>query len=68
MKTKIVTAYWMDVHGIPFLGSGSIRKERYLGSIIAYCQNIDLPIICYTHEKSFNELNKYKTDLNLDNL
>jgi hypothetical protein len=68
MKTKIVTAYWMDVHGIPFLGSGSIRKERYLGSIIAYCQNIDLPIICYTHEKSFNELNKYKSELNLDNL
>ena len=58
----------MDVNGIPFLGSGPIRKERYLGSIIAYCQNIDLPIICYTHEKSFNELNNYKTELNLDNL
>lgn len=68
MKTKIVTAYWMDCHGLPFLGSGGVRKERYLGSIIAYCQNIDLPIICYTHSKSFEELNKIKNDLNLNNL
>jgi hypothetical protein len=68
MKTKIVTAYWMDCNGLPFLGSGSIRKERYLGSIIAYCQNIDLPIVCYTHNKSLDELIKIKTEYNLNNL
>lgn len=68
MKIKIVTAYWMDVQGLPFLGSGPVRKERYLGSIIAYCQNINHPIICYTHKKSLDELLKIKSDFNLDNL
>lgn len=68
MKIKIVTAYWMDVPGLPFLGSNSIRKQRYLGSLIAYCQNIDLPIICYTHKKSINEVIEVKEKYNLNNL
>lgn len=68
MKTKIVTAYWMDAQGIPFLGSNPGRKERYLGSLIAYCQNIDLPIVCYTHSKSLNELSDLKEKYNLSNL
>jgi hypothetical protein len=68
MKTKIVTAYWMDANGLPFLGSNSGRKERYLGSLIAYCQNIDLPIICYTHNKSLSELHNIKEKYNLNNL
>jgi hypothetical protein len=68
MKTKIVTAYWMDVNGYPFQGSGSIRKERYLGSLISHCKNLQLPVICYTHSKSLSEVEKIKNDFNLDNL
>lgn len=68
MKIKIVTAYWMDVQGLPFLGTNPVRKERYLGSLISYCKNIDLPVICYTHTKNFDEINKLKTDNNLENL
>jgi len=68
MKTKIVTAYWMDVNGFPFQGSASVRKERYLGSLISHCKNLHLPVICYTHSKSLSEVEKIKNDFNLDNL
>ena len=68
MKTKIVTAYWMDVQGLPFLGANPIRKERYLGSLIAHCQNTGLPVVCYTHSKSINEIEQIKKDNNLLNL
>jgi hypothetical protein len=68
MKTKIVTAYWMDVNGYPFQGSTNVRKPRYLGSLISHCQGIDLPVVCYTHSKNLEELNKIKTDYNLSNL
>jgi hypothetical protein len=68
MKSKIVTAYWMDAEGLPFQGGYSVRKQRYLGSIIAHCQNIKLPVVCYTHQKSLGELETIKKDFNLDNL
>ena len=68
MKTKIVTAYWMDVNGYPFQGSTNVRKPRYLGSLISHCQGIELPVVCYTHSKNLEELNKIKTDYNLSNL
>jgi hypothetical protein len=68
MKSKIVTGYWMDCVGYPFQGTGPIRKERYLGSLIAHCQNIQYPIICYTHERSLHEVEKVKRDYNLENL
>lgn len=68
MKTKIVTAYWMDVEGIPFQGAYPIRKGRYLGSLIAHCQNLGLPVVCYTHKKSLEELEQVKKDFNLENL
>jgi hypothetical protein len=42
MKSKIVTAYWMDVNGYPFQGSSNVRKPRYIGSLIAHCKNINL--------------------------
>ncbi len=68
MKTKIVTAYWMDVNGYPFQGSTNVRKPRYLGSLISHCQGIELPVVCYTHSKNLEELNKIKTEYNLSNL
>jgi len=68
MKTKIVTAYWMDVEGYPFQGSLPNRKTRYLGSLIGHCQGSNLPVICYTHEKSLKELTDIKNEYNLDNL
>lgn len=68
MKVKIVTAYWMDAEGLPFQGANPSRKYRYIGSLIAYCQNLHLPIVCYTHEKSINELQEIKTQYNLTNL
>ena len=68
MKAKIVTAYWMDVNGYPFQGSANIRKDRYLGSLKSHCENLGLPVICYTHELSLHEVEKLKNDFNLDNL
>ena len=68
MKTKIVTAYWMDVEGLPFQGAYPIRKGRYLGSLIAHCQNFELPVVCYTHKKSLSELEQVKKEFNLTNL
>jgi hypothetical protein len=68
MNTKIVTAYWMGVHGYPFQGASDSRKTRYLGSLISHCSGIDLPIICYTHYKNLEELNYIKKLYGLNNL
>ena len=68
MKSKIVTAYWMDVNGYPFQGSSNVRKPRYLGSLIAYCKNINLSIVCYTHSKNLEELESVKLKYELNNL
>ena len=54
MKSKIVTAYWMDVNGYPFQGSSDVRKPRYLGSLISHCIGSGLPVICYTHNKNYD--------------
>jgi len=58
----------MDVNGYPFQGANNSRKPRYLGSLIAHCQNINLPIICYTHNKSLQELKNIKSEYRLNNL
>lgn len=68
MKSKIVTAYWMDVEGYPFQGTRGSRKPRYLGSLISHCKGIDLPIICYTHKKNEQELINLKIENDLENL
>ena len=68
MKTKIVTAYWMDVNGYPFQGASSARKDRYLGSLISHCKNLGHEIICYTHQKNYQELIDLKDKNNLVNL
>ena len=68
MKSKIVTAIWMDVDGAPFQGTRSARKDRYFGSLISHCKGIELPIVCYTHHKNYDELIKLKQDYNLVNL
>jgi len=67
-REKIVTAYWMDCEGYPFQGTQIVRKERYKGSLISHCKGIDLPIVCYTHDKNFKELCELKQTYNLDNL
>ena len=63
MKTKIVTAYWMDVEGYPYQGVSPIRKIRYQGSLISHCIGSGLPVICYTHSKNYEELNDIKISL-----
>jgi len=68
MKTKIVTAYWMDAEGYPYQGGYPSRKVRYLGSLIAHCKGSKLPVVCYTHEKSLKELIDLKNQHKLDNL
>jgi hypothetical protein len=68
MKTKLVTAYWMDAEGYPYQGGYPSRKIRYLGSLIAHCLGSRLPVVCYTHEKSLQELVSLKNQHNLDNL
>ena len=68
MKSKIVTAYWMDVEGYPFQGTRGSLKTRYLGSLISHCRGIKLPIVCYTHKKNEQELLDLKNEYNLDNL
>lgn len=68
MKIKIITGYWMNATGFPFWSSNEVRKDRYLGSIKAHCENIELPIICYTHKESIHELMELKLNHNLSNL
>jgi hypothetical protein len=68
MKTKLITGYWMNSPGFPFKTVGDVRKDRYLGSIKAHCENIGLPIICYTNKMSIPELEELKIKYNLDNL
>jgi hypothetical protein len=68
MKSKIVTAYWMDANGYPFQGSGVVRKPRYIGSLIAHCKNINLPVVCYTHSRNLQELQDVKSKYELNNL
>jgi len=68
MRIKIVTGYWMDCQGTPFRGVGEGRKDRYLGSIKAHCENLNYPIICYTHQRSYDELKHLKDTYNLNNL
>jgi hypothetical protein len=58
----------MDSNGYPFQGSSNIRKPRYLGSLIAHCKNIDLPVVCYTHNRNLQELEDVKLQYNLNNL
>lgn len=67
-KTKLVTAYWMDAIGYPFQSTQNIRKERYLGSLISHCKNFKLPVVCYTHNRNFEEVQKIKDDYQLNNL
>lgn len=68
LRTKIVTAYWMDCSGYPFYSAASVRKFRYLGSLASHCKGIDLPIICYTHQRNYDELLELKNSQNLGNL
>tara|TARA_B110000858_G_C17792225_1_gene470527 strand:+ start:816 stop:1739 length:924 start_codon:yes stop_codon:yes gene_type:complete len=68
MKSKIVTAYWMDCQGSPFQGVNPIRKIRYQGSLISHCLGSNLPVVCYTHQRNFDELNEIKLRFNLTNL
>jgi hypothetical protein len=68
IKSKIVTAFWMDVNGYPFQGSTNVRKPRYLGSLISHCLGSNLPVVCYTHQRNFVELNDIKLRFNLTNL
>jgi hypothetical protein len=68
MKTKIVTAIWMDVAGYPFQGTSSARKPRYYGSLTSHCKGTKLPVVCYTHERNLNELEEIKKEFQLDNL
>jgi hypothetical protein len=68
MKSKLVTAYWMDCQGAPFQGVNPDRKIRYQGSLISHCLGSELPVICYTHFKNFEELNNLKIEYNLNNL
>jgi len=68
MKTKIVTAYWMDSEGYPYQGAPVVRKERYLGSLKSHCKNLGHEVIVYTHSKNLEEVEKLKNDYNLTNL
>jgi hypothetical protein len=68
MKTKLVTAYWMDSEGYPYQGGLPNRKVRYLGSLISHCLGSKLPVICYTHKKNLDELVNLKNEHNLHNL
>jgi hypothetical protein len=68
MRVKIVTAYWMGLSDTKFQGVPNIRKQRYLGSLIAHCKNLGLPIICYTRNENLSEVQQIKQEHNLSNL
>lgn len=58
----------MDVPNYPYQGTERMRTDRYLGSLKSHCTNLGYPIICYTHEKNLDELEKFKSDNKLENL
>lgn len=68
MKTKLVTAYWMDSQGFPYQGANPDRKIRYKGSLISHCLGSGLPVVCYTHTKNYEEISELKKTYNLSNL
>ena len=67
MNTKLITGYWMDIDCPPYYGVLSSKKERYFSSLITH-NTYNLPIICYTHEKSLGELTLLKEKYELSNI
>lgn len=67
MNTKLVTGYWMDIDCPPYYGVLSAKKERYLSSLITH-NSYNIPIVCYTHQKSFEELSFLKEKYGLSNV
>lgn len=68
MRIKLVTGYWMDIVEKGYTSAPASRKDRYLGSIISHCKGFNYPVVCYTHSKNFEEVEKIKIDYNLTNL
>jgi hypothetical protein len=58
----------MDVITEKYVGAYSSRKQRYLGGIISLCKNFIYDVVCYTHQKSYEEVKKIKDEYSLDNL
>lgn len=58
----------MGLSDTKFQGVPNIRKQRYLGSLIAHCKNLGLPIICYTRNENLSEVQQIKQEHNLSNL
>jgi len=66
MNTKLVTAYYPLHQGPPFWGKQN-RERWYKHSIASIC-GTGVPVICYTDEIGYKEINEIKTNKKLDNL
>lgn len=66
MNTKLVTAYY-PVHNGPPLWGKEGRHRWYKHSIASIC-GVGVPVICYTDEESYSEINEVKEQRQLDNL
>ena len=68
MKTKIVTAFYTDIKGVPFFGHEYYaREERYLHSL-RVLNNMETEIICYCNDTELEKLRKQVDTFNLTNV
>lgn len=67
-KTKLVTAFYTEVHGHPFYGHQDLaRHERYLHSM-RVLDGMNIEISCYCNENQFELLTNHINTFNLKNI
>lgn len=67
-KTKLVTAFYTQIHGHPFYGHFEVsRHERYLHSM-RVLNNMGLEIVCYCNENQYDLLKSHINQYELCNV
>jgi len=67
MKTKLVTAIYIEIDGHPYYGHGVVsRFDRYFCSMRTL-NNLNTEIICYCDEEKYDMISEYIKTNNLNN-
>jgi len=67
-NTKLVTAFYTEIHGYPFYGhEEKSRHERYLHSM-RVLNNMGVEIVCYCNNTQLGLLTNYVNKFNLNNI
>ena len=67
-NTKLVTAFYTEIHGYPFYGhEEKSRHERYLHSM-RVLNNMGVEIVCYCNNTQLGLLTDYVNKFNLNNI